>query len=121
MNAFQPGPWGDAGPDPLQKLEQYAPLVQSAVEQVTDASRQVEVLTAQIRNTRQLMRRQPWASNLLRMRLRKLQARKRAAERRLLKQQEGESSTRTYRALGQVGIVAGIGLVLALTVRALRK
>jgi hypothetical protein len=107
--------YGQTDSDPVATLEQYAPLVQSVVESATDASRQSEVLRAQIKNTKQLMRRQPWLRNVLQLRLRKLRARLRAAERRLEKQRESESSTRTFRALGQTGIVAGIVLVGALT------
>ena len=107
--------YGKTDSDPVATLEQYAPLVQSVVESATDASRQTEVIRAQIANTKQLMRRQPWLRNMLQLRLRKLRARLRAAERRLEKQRESESSTRTFRALGQTGIVAGIVLVGALT------
>lgn len=109
---------GDDGESDV--ITEYLPLVKTIVEEVSDASRQVEVLDAQIKNTRDLIRRMPWAAGALRLRLRKLQARKRAADRRLAIQREGESSLRTWRALGQVAVVASIGLVLALTVRAVR-
>lgn len=113
---------GEAGADtPIDKLvEEYAPAVRTVAEQIADASRQVEVLDAQIANTRRLISLSPFGGELLRMRLRKLEARKRAALRRLEKQQEGESATRTWRVLGQVGLVVGIGLGVALTVRVLR-
>ena len=127
--SFQPSPYsyGDTEvvepqqTDIIERVEQFAPLIQTVGEQLTDASRQGEVLDAKIANTKQMMRRSPIGKGLLKMRLRNLRAKKRAAERRLAKQQEGESSTRTYRALGQVAIVAGIGLVLALTLRAVRR
>ena len=114
---FRPSPhsYGQTDTDPIATLEQYAPLVQSVVESATDASRQTEVIRAQIKNTKQMMRRQPWLRNVLQMRLRKLRARLKAAERRLEKQRESESSTRTFRALGQTGIVAGIIFLGALT------
>lgn len=116
-----PLPPASSGQDPLELVEKYAPLAQGLAEQALDASRQVEVLTAQIKNTKELIRRFPGFSGMLRLRLRKLQARKRAAERRLIKQQEGESSTRTYRTLGQVGAVAGIVLVVAVALRVVRR
>ena len=119
---FQPSPFSYGGDDDaIATLEQYAPVIQSVVESATDASRQSEVIRAQIANTKQMMRRQPWLRGVLQMRLRKLQARLKAADRRLEKQQETESSVRTFRSLGQVGAVAGIGLLVALTVVALRR
>jgi len=120
---FHPSPhsYGQADTDPLATLEQYAPLVQSVVESASDASRQSEVLRAQIKNTKQMMRRQPWLRGVLQMRLRKLRARLNAADRRLEKQQESESSTRTFRALGQTGIVAGIVFLAALTFYVARR
>jgi hypothetical protein len=60
-------------------------------------------------------------AGVLKMRLRKLQARRRAAARRLDKQREGESSVRTWRALGQVAAVAGIGLLVAGVIRLTRR
>lgn len=102
-------------------LEAAAPLLQSVLESAQDSARQVETLKAQIANTQKMIRLSPIGDELLRMRLRKLQARLRAAERRLEKQREGESSTRTYRALGQIGVVVGIGVGVALIVRILRK
>jgi hypothetical protein len=123
---FQPSPasYGDpspGGPDALALIEQYAPVVQGAAESLTDSARQVETLKAQIANTKRMIRLTPVGDELLRMRLRKLQARLRAAKRRQQKQREGESSTRTYRALGQVGAIVGIGIGLAVIVRILRK
>ena len=120
---FHPSPhsYGQTDSDPVATLEQYAPLVQSVVESATDASRQSEVLRAQIQNTKQMMRRQPWLRNVLKMRLRKLRARLKAADRRLEKQQESESSTRTFRALGQTGIVFGIVFLGALTLYVVRR
>ena len=120
---FHPSPhsYGQTDTDPIATLEQYAPLVQSVVESATDASRQTEVIRAQIKNTKQMMRRQPWLRNVLQMRLRKLRARLKAAERRLEKQRESESSTRTFRALGQTGIVAGIIFLGALTLYVVRR
>jgi hypothetical protein len=102
-------------------VTEYLPVVKTIVEEVSDASRQVEVLDAQIANTRALMRRAPWMAGVLKMRLRKLQARRRAAARRLDKQREGESSVRTWRALGQVAAVAGIGLLVAGVIRLTRR
>jgi hypothetical protein len=86
-----------------------------------DAVQQIEVYRAQIQNTKQLMRRQPWLRGVLQMRLRKLQARLRAAERRIRIQQEGESSTRTYRVLGQTAAVVGIFIGVAFIIRLVRK
>lgn len=112
-------PYGSA--EQTSKLiEEYLPLAQQVIEQGTDASRQVEVLEAQIQNTRILISRTPIGKEILRARLRKLQARKRAAERRLLKMREGESSTRTWRTLGQVGALVGIGVGVAIIVKVIR-
>ncbi len=101
----------------------YVPLVESVVTSAVagkDAVQQIEVYKAQIQNTKQLMRRQPWLRGVLQMRLRKLQARLRAAERRIRIQQEGESSTRTYRVLGQTGAVVLIFIGVALIIRLVR-
>lgn len=102
----------------------YVPLVESVVTSAVagkDAVQQIEVYKAQIQNTKQLMRRQPWLRGVLQMRLRKLQARLRAAERRIRIQQEGESSTRTYRVLGQTAAVVGIFIGVAFIIRLVRK
>ncbi len=112
------GRGGDQAPEDL--VAQYLPTVKTVVDELTDASRQSEVLAAQIANTRELMRRMPWAAGMLRLRLRKLQARKRAADRRLAIQREGESSVRTWRTLGQIALLAGIGLMTAAAVRVVR-
>ena len=101
----------------------YVPLVESVVTSAVagkDAVQQIEVYRAQIQNTKQLMRRQPWLRGVLQMRLRKLQARLRAAERRIRIQQEGESSTRTYRVLGQTAAVVGIFIGVAFIIRLVR-
>jgi hypothetical protein len=111
---------GKGGEAPEDLVAQYLPTVKTIVDELTDASRQSEVLAAQIANTRELIRRMPWAAGALRLRLRKLQARKRAADRRLAIQREGESSVRTWRALGQVALLAGIGLMTAAAVRVVR-
>jgi chromosome segregation ATPase len=122
---FQPSPLSygasDDGAGIATAIEQYAPVIQSVAESVSDASRNVEVLRAQIDNTKQMMRNQPWLRGALQMRLRKLKARLAAAERRQEKQRESESSTRTYRALGQAGVVVGIGVGLAIIIRLLRR
>lgn len=102
----------------------YVPLVESVVTSAVagkDAVQQIEVYKAQIQNTKQLMRRQPWLRGVLQMRLRKLQARLRAAERRIRIQQESESSTRTYRVLGQTAAVVGIFIGVAIIIRLVRK
>ncbi len=112
------GGGGEQAPEDL--VAQYLPTVKTVVDELTDASRQSEVLAAQIANTRELMRKMPWAAGALRLRLRKLQARKRAADRRLTIQREGESSVRTWRTLGQVALLAGIGLMTAAAVRVVR-
>jgi len=128
MRRFYPSPISYGAPDPepggagvAAAVQEYAPVIQSVAESVTDASRNVEVLRAQIKNTRQMMRNQPWLRGALQMRLRKLQGRLAAAERRQKKQREGESSTRTYRALGQAGVIVGIGIGVAVIVRLLRR
>jgi hypothetical protein len=101
----------------------YVPLVESVVTSAVagkDAVQQIEVYKAQIKNTQQLMRRQPWLRGVLQMRLRKLRARLRAAERRIQIQQESESSTRTYRVLGQTGAVVAIFIGVAVIIRLVR-
>ena len=105
----------------LQTVQDYAPLVQAAAEASSDANRQIELLSAKIKNAQALLRRTPVGREILKARIRNLKARKRAAERKLSKQQESESSTRTYRALGQVGIVVGVGIGVAIIIRLLRR
>lgn len=132
---FQPSSlsYGDSAPEASAEgggesyatmIAPYVPLVESVVTSAVagkDAVQQIEVYRAQIQNTKQLMRRQPWLRGALQMRLRKLQARLRAAERRLEKQQESESSTRTYRVLGQTAAVVGVGIGLAIIIRLVRR
>ena len=101
-------------------VQEYLPLVRTVIEEASDASRQVEVLDAKIQTTRRMIALAPIGGEVLRARLRNLQARKRAAERRLLKMREGESSTRTWRSLGQVGALVGIGVGVAIILRVIR-
>ena len=123
---FQPSPYSYGAEQSsadalLQTVQDYAPLVQAAAEASSDANRQIELLSAKIKNAQALLRRTPVGREILKARIRNLKARKRAAERKLSKQQESESSTRTYRALGQVGIVVGVGIGVAIIIRLLRR
>ena len=103
-------------------IAEYAPTAKLLVEQVTDPTQRVEVLRAQIVNTKKLLRRSPvFLKGPIRMRLRKLKARLKAAERRTELQREQESSRRTWRALGQVGVVIGALVGVAIVVRLLRR
>jgi hypothetical protein len=102
-------------------IEEYGPMVKAIAEQYKDPIKQQAVLDARIANTQKLLRALPPAlRGPLKSRLRVLQARRVSTEPQVKKQEEAETSLRTYRTLGQIGIVTGILLLLALTVRASR-
>ena len=105
-----------------QMIKDYAPVVQAVSEQLLDPTQQAEVLRAKIKNTKQMMRGVPTIlQGPLQMRLRNLQARLKAAERRQALQRESESARRTWRTLGQIGIVSGIIVAAAVAIRVARR
>jgi len=55
------------------------------------------------------------------MRLRNLQARLKAAERRQTLQRESESARRSWRTLGQIGLVSGVLVAVAIAIRVARR
>ena len=113
--------YSDLGDEYTDIVEEYGPMVKAIAEQYTDPTKQQAVLDARIKNTQKLLRSLPPAlQEPVKARLRVLQARKKATEPQIQKQKEADTSLRTYRTLGQIGIVTGILLLLALTVRASR-
>lgn len=105
-----------------QMIKDYAPLVQAASEQLLDPTQQAEVLRAKIKNTKQMIRGvPPVLQGPLQMRLRTLQARLKAAERRQTLQRESESARRSWRTLGQIGLVSGVLVAVAIAIRVARR
>jgi hypothetical protein len=103
-------------------IKDYAPLVQAASEQLLDPTQQAEVLRAKIKNTKQMIRGvPPVLQGPLQMRLRTLQARLKAAERRQTLQRESESARRSWRTLGQIGLVSGVLVAVAIAIRVARR
>lgn len=101
------------GGGPLALLQSYAPTVQALTDAATDPVRQAAVLRAKLQDA--------VARGASARQVQLLQAQLAAAERRVALKQEAEGSVRQYRMLGQLGIVAGIGLLMATTYLVLRK
>ena len=124
---FQPSPHSEIGASSVDAealLREYAPVARTVLDQVTDATRQQAVLKARIVNLRRLRNRMPpIARGPINARIRIARAKLTAAQRRVEIQEETTSAQRTYRALGQTGIVVtvlvGIG-ILTLIVRKAR-
>jgi hypothetical protein len=97
--------------------ELLSTVLPTVAESLTDPTRQVELLQAQIKTTKQLMRTSPALKSVLQIRLRNLKAKLTAAKQRQGRQQESIDATRAYRFLGQAAAVTGIALGVALIVR----
>ena len=118
--AAMPAPAEDDSTE--QMIKDYAPVVQAVSEQLLDPTQQAEVLKAKIKNTKQMMRGVPAVlQGPLQMRLRNLQARLKAAERRQTLQRESESARRSWRTLGQIGLVSGVLVAVAIAIRVARR
>lgn len=116
-----PMPEQEEGYDTEALVAEYAPLVKTGLEQVLDPTQQVEVLRARVKNTKKAMNALPSIlQGPLRARLRVLQAKLKAAERRVALQREQESARRTWRTLGQIAVVSGVVVAIAVTARILR-
>jgi len=103
-------------------LKEYAPILRVGLEQITDPTQQTEVLRARIKNARQLMRRSPPILRpTIARRIRVMEAKLRAAERRQGIQRETETAQRTYRALTQSVIAGGVVIALAITALIVKK
>lgn len=117
---FVPSPYSDYGQS--SQLEQYLPAVQAIAETVLDETRQEAVLDARVANLKELISKSPkWLKPSLRRRLRVQEAKLSAASRSVSIEREQETARRSWRVLGQVGIVAGILLAGAIGVRVIRK
>ena len=117
---FRPSRYSDLGESESTNyeamLKEYAPILRVGLEQVTDATRQQEVLRARISNLQQLRSRSPaFLRPALSRRIRIAKAKLRAAERRVSLQRETEGAQRTYRYLTQAAIAGGVVITLALT------
>lgn len=123
--AFIPSSYSYGDPaqqDPAKVIEQISPILTALTEQFSDQTMRAEVLDARIENTQDLISRSPsWLKPTLQRRLNVLQARETASGRNVALEEERESSRRTWRTLGQVGVVAGILLLGAGAVRLLRN
>lgn len=117
---FVPSEYSDYGQS--GDLERYLPAVQAIAEEVLDETKQEAVLDARVKNLKELIRKSPdWLKPTLRRRLRVQEAKLSAAQRSVAIEREQESARRSWRVLGQVGVVAGILLAGAIGVRVLRK
>jgi hypothetical protein len=118
---FVPSPYSSYGAPDSALLEQFAPAIEVLAEQLTDETRQAAVIEARVQNLRDLIKNSPdFLKPALRRRLNVQKAKLEAAQRSVSLEREQESARRTWRALGQIGVVAGILLVGAGTVRVLR-
>jgi hypothetical protein len=116
---FQPSPYsdlrGDDATDYEAMLKEYAPILRVGLEQVTDATRQQEVLQARIANLKDLRKRSPsFLRPAIDRRITIAQAKLRAAERKVGLQRETESAQRTYRMLTQTAIAGGVVITVAI-------
>jgi intergrase/recombinase len=123
---FQPSQYsdfrGDDSTDYEAMLKEYAPILRVGLEQVTDATRQQEVLRARISNLRDLRKRSP---SLLRpainRRIKIAKAKLKAAERKVGLQRETESAQRTYRMLTQAAIAGGVVISFAVAAFVIKR
>jgi len=124
MNPYTHGYWGEAqqSQSTEELIEEYAPILKTIADEYADETRQREVIQARLRNAQNMVRMLPSPLDLpWKNRVRVLKAKLRAAERSVTIQRERETSRRTFRSLGQVAIVGGILLTVALVVRVSRK
>jgi len=121
MGKFQPSEYSGTT-DYEAMLREYAPLLRVGLEQVTDATRQQEVLRARIKNLRLMRKRAPsFLRGPFTSRIRIAKAKLKAAERKVGLQRETETAQRTYRALTQTAIVGGVVIAVALTALIVKK
>ena len=119
---FQPSEYSGEAQDYEAMLREYAPLARTALEQVTDATKQEEVLRARIKNLKQARRKVPaFLQGALTSRIRIAEAKLKAAERKVGLQRETETAQRTYRALTQTAMVGGVLIAAALTALVVKK
>jgi len=124
MNPYTHGYWGapQEGQSTEDLIEEYAPILKTMADEYADETRQREVVQARLRNAQNMVRMLPSPLDLpWKNRVRVLKAKLRAAERTVTLQRERETSRRTFRSLGQVAIVGGILLTVAIMVRVVRK
>jgi hypothetical protein len=118
----EPAPSTSPANDYEALIKEYAPVLRVGLEQITDPTQQTEVLRARIKNARQILRRSPPILRpTIARRIRVMEAKLRAAERRQGIQRETESAQRTYRALTQSVIAGGIVIAVALTALIVKK
>lgn len=105
-------------------LTALLPSVLEAVASGGDPRVQVELYEAKIKNMKAMKRKLPFLAWFYENEIRKLKAKKRAAEEKLVLKKESEASTRTWRNIGRaaagVGIIAGIGVATLLFASASR-
>lgn len=115
------GQWGVFGSEEavepegnwLTALQSYAPTIQAITDVTTDPVRQAAILRVKLQDA--IARGAPAKQ------IQTLQAQLEAANRRVALKHEAEGSVRQYRMLGQLAIVAGIGLLAATTYLVLRR
>lgn len=107
-----PVPTSD-GSNPVALAEILAPLAAGVTSGLTDPHRQAALLRAQLDIAR--------SKGASLTKIKKLEAKLQAAERKAALADEGVQSTRTWRGLGQVGGLVGIGVGLALVFYLLTK
>tara|TARA_R110000751_G_scaffold232613_1_gene333659 strand:+ start:64 stop:450 length:387 start_codon:yes stop_codon:yes gene_type:complete len=106
---------GIGAPNYEAMLREYAPVLRVGLEQVTDATRQQEVLRARISNLKDMRKRTPsFLRPAISRRIKIAKAKLRAAERKVGLQRESEGAQRTYRALSQTAIAGGVVITFAI-------
>jgi len=96
-------------------LKEYAPILRVGLEQVTDATRQQEVLRARISNLKDLRKRSPsFLRPAISRRIKIAKAKLKAAERKVGLQRETETAQRTYRALTQTAMAGGVVVAIGI-------
>lgn len=118
---FRPSEHSDLGGDNAEStdyeamLKEYAPVLRTGVEQLVDPTKQEGVYTARIANLKEVRARSPdFLKPAITRRIRIMEAKLRAAKRRVGLQRETESAQRTYRALTQSVIAGGVVITVAL-------
>ena len=124
---FQPSPYSTYGDSSESynyeaMLKEYAPIARVALDQMTDATQQTEVLRARLKNLKRMRSRAPvFLRGPFTARIRIAQAKLKAAERRVGLQRESETAQRTYRVLGQTAIIGGVLAAFALAAMFAKK
>lgn len=101
------------GTNYMELLQGAAPIVSSIAEAVSDPYKRVGILEAQLNSAK--------SRGASLQEIGRIEAKLMAAQRRLQIKIEGESATRQWRTLGQLGVVTGIGVGAAVILYVLSR